>query len=352
MKQKITILGGGLSGLLIGYRLKKMGFEIQIMEARNRLGGRISTVISENGTPVEMGATWFGEQHTNVLALLKELELSYFKQYMKGMAYFEAFSMAPPQSMEIPEDNSSFRIVGGTSALINKLADFFDQNEIILNQQVKELVFNDDRVEIITQDKTFETDIVISTLPPALLVNSIDFASPSVEFMNIAERTHTWMQDAIKVALVYEKPFWKNKNISGTLFSNVGPITEFYDQSNDENTRYALCGFVNSSYAQFSKFERKEKIVSQLGRLLGTEALEYSDYIEKIWSEEAFTKDKKQENIFVYPHQNNGNPVFSEGYFNNRFYIGGSETAAHFPGYMEGAIFSASQIVFKIVGRN
>lgn len=353
MKQKITILGAGLSGLLIGYRLKKLGFEIRILEARNRLGGRISTVISENETPVEMGATWFGDQHKNVLALLEELGLSYFEQYMKGTAYFEAFSMAPPQSIEIPTDNPSYRIVGGTSALIKALADNFHENEIIKNQQVKELVFNDDVIKIITQDKTFETEMVISTLPPALLMNSIEFTPPiSSELIHIAQKTHTWMQDAIKVALIYEKPFWKDKNISGTLFSNVGPITEFYDHSNYENTKYALCGFINSSYAQFSKAERKEKIINQLEKLLGKEALGYISYEETIWSEEAFTKDKKQEDIFVYPHQNNGNAIFSKEYFNNRLYIAGSETASQFPGYMEGAIFSANQIVFKIVDRN
>jgi monoamine oxidase len=353
MKQKITILGAGLSGLLIGYRFKKLGFEIQILEARNRLGGRISTVFSKNETPVEMGATWFGDQHKNLLALLEELGLSYFEQYMKGTAYFEAFSMAPPQSIDIPEDNPSYRIVDGTAALINKLADAFDENEIILNQQVKGLHFNDTIVKITTQDKIFEADIVISTLPPALLVHLIEFTpSISSEFSNIAQKTHTWMQDSIKVGLVYKSPFWKDKNISGTLFSNVGPITEFYDQSNYENTKFALCGFINSSYAQFSKPERKEKVINQLERLLGKEALAYISYEEMIWSEEIFTKGKKQENIFVYPHQNNGNAVFSAEYFNNRFYTGGSETASQFPGYMEGAIFSANQIVFKIVGRN
>ena len=351
MKKRITILGAGLSGLLTGYRLKKLGFEIQILEARNRLGGRISTVISDDNTLVEMGATWFGEQHTNLLALLKELELSYFEQFMKGTAYFEAFSMAPAQIIEIPTDNPSYRIVGGTLAMIIKLAESFDENEIILKKQVKELDFNDNIVKIITQNKIYEADMVISTLPPALLVHSIVFRPEiSSKLMSIAARTHTWMQDAIKVALVYENPFWKHKNISGTLFSNVGPITEFYDQSDAENTKYALCGFINSRYAQFSAAERKEKILSQLERLLGREALKYKSYEEVIWSEEVFTKDKMQENIFVYPHQNNGNVIFSSAYFNERFYVSGSETSQCFPGYMEGAIFSCNKLVSKIIG--
>lgn len=352
MKQKITILGAGLSGLLIGYRLKRLGFEIQILEARNRLGGRISTIISDNETPVEMGATWFGEQHTNLLALLKEFGLSYFEQYMKGTAYFEAFSMAPPQSIDIPEDNPSYRIVGGSSALIKALVDNFHGNKINLSQQVKGLIFSEDGIKIETQDKTFETDIVISTLPPALLVNSIAFTPPiSSEIINIAAKTHTWMQDAIKVALIYDSPFWKNENKSGTLFSNVGPITEFYDHSDYEGKKHALCGFVNGSYTQFSLAERKEKILDQLERLLGKEALEYVSYEEMIWSEEVFTKDKKQEEIFVYPHQNNGNSIFQKEYFDKRFYFAGSETSSHFPGYMEGAVFSANKIVSKIVSQ-
>jgi monoamine oxidase len=37
MKPKITILGAGLSGLLIAYRLKKLGFNIQILEAKSVL---------------------------------------------------------------------------------------------------------------------------------------------------------------------------------------------------------------------------------------------------------------------------------------------------------------------------
>lgn len=352
MKQKITILGAGLSGLLIGYRLKKLGFEVQILEVRNRLGGRISTIMNADGTPVEMGATWFGNQHTNVLKLLKELDLSYFEQFMKGTAYFEAFSMAPPQKIDIPEDNPSYRIVGGTSKLIKTLAKDFNEGEIHLNQQVKELNFNDDFVKVITEDKSFDSDIVISTLPPALLVNSIQFSpSISAEFIAIAERTHTWMQDAIKVALVYNTPFWKNTNKSGTLFSNVGPVTEFYDHSDHENAHFALCGFINSSYSQFSKEERKTKIIDQLERLLGSEVLEYNAYVETIWSEEIFTKHKNQENIFVYPHQNNGNLVFSKEYFKNRFYMSGSETSSHYPGYLEGAIFSAEKVVSKIVNK-
>jgi monoamine oxidase len=86
---------------------------------------------------------------------------------------------------------------------------------------------------------------VISTLPQALFASDIDVTRHYRKTDHIAEETHTWMQDSIKVAFVYTEPFWRNKNYSGTLFSNVGPITEFYDQSNAELTKFALCGFIS-----------------------------------------------------------------------------------------------------------
>jgi monoamine oxidase len=349
LKPRIIIIGAGLTGLLIAYRLKQLGFTIQILEARDRLGGRISTLLSANETPVEMGATWFGNQHTNLIKLLDELNISYFEQYMKGTAFFEAFSTAPPQTIQIPQDSPSYRIESGTSNLINTLANELNQNEIKLSQPVKELIFENGTVRIKTNNGTFKGDIVISTVPSALLVSSIQFTpSLPMEFIRIAMNTHTWMQDSIKVALIYQTPFWKNKKLSGTIFSNVGPITEFYDQSDNTETRFALCGFVNGSYIQITKTERKEKVMNQLFKIFGEEAMDYLSYEELVWSEEIYTKDKKQNSVSVYPHQNNGNPIFSNAFYDNRFFIAGSETSTDYPGYMEGAIVSANRIFEKI----
>ena len=38
MKKRIIILGGGLSGIYLGYKLKKAGFSIEILEASDRIG--------------------------------------------------------------------------------------------------------------------------------------------------------------------------------------------------------------------------------------------------------------------------------------------------------------------------
>ncbi len=141
MSLPIVIIGAGLSGLLTGYRLKKLGFSITILEARARCGGRIHTVTSLDGTPMEMGATWFGPQHTKLKDLLKELEIPMFEQYNAGAVVFQASSQSPPQRIQIPPQDPSFRIKGGTVVLIQKLMSFFEPEEIQFNEKVREIHF-------------------------------------------------------------------------------------------------------------------------------------------------------------------------------------------------------------------
>lgn len=347
MKSRIIIIGAGLSGLLIANKLKKAGHGVLVLEARGRIGGRVLTSWTENETPVELGATWFGPQHRHLIALLQELEIPAFEQYMEGTAFFEPFSMSPPQPVEIPQEAPSYRIGGGTSNLIETLAHQLDQNEIVLNQVVNRIDFQDDGVFVFTDDLTFEADKVISTLPPALLINQIEFLPTLPDgLQEICGNTHTWMQDSIKTAIVYEKPFWRHKNWSGTLFSNVGPVSEFYDHSDGSGTKYALCGFVNGGLMKFPAFERKARVMAQLTRIFGEEAENYMDYQEQVWALEEFTKVPGGPDLF--PHQNNGDPLFADSWFEDRFYIAGTETSPHYGGYMEGAVFAAGRVVEKI----
>lgn len=74
----IIIVGGGLSGVLTGYLLKKEEIPFKILDSRNRFGGRINTLYKENEAPIEMDATWFTNQHVNLIALLEELGIERF----------------------------------------------------------------------------------------------------------------------------------------------------------------------------------------------------------------------------------------------------------------------------------
>ena len=83
--EDVIIIGAGLSGLSTAYQLKKAGINFKILEAQSRLGGRIESIYGKQDTPMEMGATWFGEEHLNLIKLLSELNIGYFEQHTEGL---------------------------------------------------------------------------------------------------------------------------------------------------------------------------------------------------------------------------------------------------------------------------
>lgn len=81
-QKKITIVGAGLAGLTLAYRLKKMGVKnIELYEAKNRVGGRVFTVNTQ-GILAELGGQNFldGGDAKNILKLAKELSLQTVKK--------------------------------------------------------------------------------------------------------------------------------------------------------------------------------------------------------------------------------------------------------------------------------
>ncbi len=347
MKKDILIIGAGLTGLTLAHLLKNEGYTVRILEARNRIGGRIHTLYSEQDTPIEMGATWLSHQHSELLHLLETLHLPIFEQFMEGSTFFQPLSTAPPQQIHVPvQEQPSYRIQGGTQSLIDALVTELPTDTLILNEAVHTIQHDKDRYTVNTTHNQYHTDYIITTLPPALLLNSIQF-TPNLpeEVYTIAAKTHTWMGQSIKFGVGYDRPFWKEKKYSGAAFSNSGPITEVYDHTNHKHTKFALKGFLTGMMATDTKSSREAKVIAQLEQFFGTEAKTYLTYEETIWNTERYTIDAVQQ---LVPHQNNGHPVYQNLYFNNTLYIAGSETSPQFSGYMEGAIRSALAVYQKI----
>jgi monoamine oxidase len=347
----LTIIGAGLTGLTLAYLLREKGLKIKIVEARNRVGGRIQTEYSDLYAPQEMGATWLGKQHEYLTAFLQELNLETFIQILGKRAVYEAISTSPPQLVTLPpNDAPSYRIQGGTSRLIQALVDKIEVESIFTNQVVQSIAYQDDIFMVKTADTTFQSGLVVSTLPPYLFVKTIDIQPVIPEnLLKIAQQTHTWMGESIKVSLTYPTPFWRAKNSSGTIVSNVGPIPEMYDHSNVENDKFALKGFLNGAYFSLKKEERLAMILKQLRKYYGAKADDFLTYEETVWRNESYTFAPYESHVL--PHQNNGHAIFQQPLFDGRFFIAGSETAAQYPGYMEGAVRSARFVFGRLEKR-
>ena len=75
--KKVLILGAGLAGLAAAWELKNAGHEVTVLEARNRPGGRVSTLRKpfSEGLYAEEGAAGFSATYTHANKLIDELGL-------------------------------------------------------------------------------------------------------------------------------------------------------------------------------------------------------------------------------------------------------------------------------------
>lgn len=344
VKANIIIIGAGLTGLTLAYYLKQHHISVILIEARDRLGGRIYTKESFGNAPIELGATWISTEHKLLLDLVKELKLDIFDQILGNSAFYEATPNSPFQLVPLPHsDSPSYRIKNGTKLIIEGLSSIIDSKNIFTNQKVLSIEKNDTSIIAKTNTHLFYGDIVVSTLPPMLFAKSIDISPPLPDdLLDIAFKTHTWMGDSIKIALTYKERFWDKKQLSGTIFSNVGPITEMYDHSNYEGSRFALKGFFNHVYFGISKKERLQMVLNQLEKYYGVQARNFISYEEAVWKNEPFTSTESTD--YIFPHHNNGHSLYQKAYLSNSLYLGGTETSTISGGYMEGAIHSAKHI--------
>ncbi|MBG0831532.1 FAD-dependent oxidoreductase [Planomonospora sp. ID67723] len=79
-----VVVGAGLAGLLAARRLHQAGMNVVVCEAKDRVGGRMLTMTSTTGVPVDAGAAWVGPGQKAVLALLEELGIGLIPQYDDG----------------------------------------------------------------------------------------------------------------------------------------------------------------------------------------------------------------------------------------------------------------------------
>ena len=74
----VAVVGAGLAGLVAARDLLAAGLSVLVLEARDRIGGRLSNHTLANGAVVEVGGQWVGPTQERVLALAEELGLGLF----------------------------------------------------------------------------------------------------------------------------------------------------------------------------------------------------------------------------------------------------------------------------------
>ncbi len=80
----VCVVGAGYAGLAAARRLARAGQSVIVLEARDRIGGRIWTFDLPDGSPVDRGGGWVANRHTAILKLASEVGVATYKTYVDG----------------------------------------------------------------------------------------------------------------------------------------------------------------------------------------------------------------------------------------------------------------------------
>ena len=350
----VVVVGAGLCGLALARTLTGRGLNVRVVDARDRVGGRALTTHCEHtGQAVDLGPVWFWpETEPRIAALIDAIGLDSFLQHDPGDAlWLDDPNRAPERRQEAGGVHvGARRIAGGTAHLVEALAGSLGADKLRLGTAVLGLQDRGNHIELrLSTGATWRARSVVLALPPRLVDERLRFEPPLSDRVQQALRaTPTWMATQAKSVTTFDRPFWREAGHSGNAFVRhpQAVLGEVFDVS--EGGGGALGGFAALSPAQRDTFRRSLPLLieSQLGQLYGAAAqagtLHWLD-----WSQEPWTCS--QADLQTLPEPPQADPLLRQPLWGGRLWLGGSETAAHGAGHMEGALESADRIAHALL---
>lgn len=346
----VIIIGGGLGGLYAAHLLRQRGMGYHVLEASDRLGGRILSeqVDAIGGSPggaYDLGPAWYWPAfQARMPVLVSALGLRAFPQEVTGaLVWEEAPDLRTRFEGGAPADGS-MRVDGGLGALVDAVATGLDGGRIHMGTHVVAIRLADDGVEVDAVDRAGATSThtaprVITALPLRLLAQCITLdPGPGPGVLAAWADVPTWMAGQAKVVAVYDTRFWRGDGLSGEARSRVGPLVEIHDATAPGGLP-ALTGFVGwpPDVRRQAGDQLAGAVVDQLCRLFGPRAATPVAVLQKDWSADPLVAtDDDCEPLMTHPRYG-GHPQ-PGGPWAGRLLLAGTEAARGSGGYMEGAL--------------
>jgi len=248
---------------------------------------------------------------------------------------------------EIEASAEEHRLVGGAHRLSERMARGL-RGRVVLGSPVRRISQDGEGVFVESDEVSVGAGAVVVSVPPALR-GRIEYV-PALPPAHDAISQRMPMGAVIKCSAVYEAPFWRGAGLSGRAESDTGPCKITCDNSVPGHDAGVLTGFILGSDARRwggrPAGERERAVLECFARYFGREALRPRGYAECDWGAE--------------PHARGGYAgVPVPGFFLDhgralrepvgRVHWAGTETAARWNGYMDGALESGQRAAREVL---
>jgi monoamine oxidase len=239
------------------------------------------------------------------------------------------------------------RFIGGSQQIAFELHRRLGKR-VVLRSPVKKIVQGRSSVRVESSRLIVKAKRVIVALPP-VIAGQIDFA-PDLPAERAALNARVPQGTLLKVAAVYDKPFWRAKGLTGQALSLTGPVTATFDDSPPDGSPGVVFGFIGGDDARAFRKQpaaaRKSAVLEQFVTFFGAEARSPKDYFETDWPGERFSRGGPV-GILGPGTLTAYGPALRKPV--RRVHWAGTETAIYWNGYMDGAVSSGERAAREVI---
>lgn len=201
------------------------------------------------------------------------------------LAYVRAAGGVMPL-VEIDDGAQERRFVAGAQTLSLRLADRIGADRIRCAAPVRRITAGGGGVQVAADGIDVAARRAVVAVPPRLAAD-IEFTP------GLPPGRRRWLEGSpmgrtVKCLAVYDRPFWRERGLSGEAVATEGPISVTFDATSADGSVPALVAFVVGRPADELRGVfpdgRRRAVVDHLGALFGDEARAVRDYVDRDWS--------------------------------------------------------------------
>ena len=277
--KNVVIIGAGMAGLSAGYELAHAGHEVTILEARNRVGGRVFTLRTpfSDGHYADAGAARIPPDHDMTLGYADHFGLTLDPFYPESSYYVNLsgdertlisasdYLNDPPWEGYYVNRQEFVKIQGGTDILPHAFSDYLAEH-IHLGAPVESIEQNSTGVVVrVSAGTEFSADRVLCTVPLPVL-NRIQFSPQlSDEKLDASSGEYNYF-NITRVFMQFANRFWESEGLNG--WGNTDWPEEIWQPTWDrQGPRGVLLSYLNFNRAdeidQLSEAARIEHVLNR-----------------------------------------------------------------------------------------